>query len=132
MACMMTSPELNRRIFLVEDDRGIREAFEEFLVSEGYEVESAIDGQDGLAKLRAVVRGGRVPALILLDLMMPVKDGTEFRKEQRQDPEINQIPVVVMSADTRVAQKAELIGVAEHLKKPVELEDLLTLLQKYV
>jgi CheY-like chemotaxis protein len=54
-----------------------------------------------------------------------VMDGWQFRAQQQQDPELNQIPVVILSADGNVYQKAATIRAAGYLKKPVELETLL-------
>lgn len=90
-----------RRVLVVEDDRDVRELLVEALAAEGYEVSSAIDGADALAKL------DRKPTdLIVLDLMMPGMDGFAFRERQRERSEIAGIPVVVLSAipgDPRVS-----------------------------
>lgn len=110
------------RILIVEDDQYIRDSLAELLADEGYGVEVARDGQDGLDKLRAMP----LPNLILLDLMMPVKDGFQFRNEQREDSRIASVPVIIFSADTGVnVPRPEFEG-ATILKKPVDLDSLLT------
>ncbi len=110
-----------RRILIVEDDQYIRDSLAELLADEGYAVEVARDGQDGLDKLKV----DPLPNLILLDLMMPIKDGFQFRNEQREDQRIANVPVIIFSADTGVnVPRPEFVG-ATILKKPVDLDSLL-------
>ena len=82
---------------LVDDDEGIRETLAELLEQEGYATVLACNGKEALDRLRA----GSHPCLILLDMMMPVMDGATFRDEQLQDPTINDIPVVMITAANR-------------------------------
>lgn len=111
-----------KRILIVEDDAPIREVLSEILQLDGYEVLTAGNGEEGLRRLAE----GPPPHLILLDLMMPVKDGFTFRSEQRKNPQWREIPVIVLSAnsnlETRVASMGEKIP---FLKKPVDLEVVL-------
>jgi CheY-like chemotaxis protein len=108
-------------IFIVEDDREIRAALVELLKFEGFAVHAANDGQQGLDQLRQGLR----PDLIILDLMMPVKNGAQFREEQLKDPTIAEIPVIVLSADANIHAVSERLGIRRYLRKPVNLEDLL-------
>ncbi len=110
------------RFLVVDDDEGIRESLTEFLEDEGHQVMSAENGADGLSKLAAMTPA---PDLILLDLMMPVKDGFAFRSEQRADERFSGIPVVVMSAMPRLEGRWETLGAREYLQKPFELAALL-------
>jgi CheY-like chemotaxis protein len=118
----------NRNVLIIEDDVDIREALVGILRDEGYEAEGAGNGLEGLDHLRTV---GAKPALILLDLMMPVMNGWQFRTEQQQDAALATIPVVVISADSNVKQKAASIDAAAYLKKPIELDALLDVVAKY-
>jgi len=122
-----TAETNNRTVMIVEDDLDIRDALTQILEFEGYNVLSAENGQDALARLR----DGEKPSLILLDLMMPVMDGWQFRVEQQKDANLNTIPVVIISADGRVYQKASAIGAVGYLKKPVELEVLLSTVERH-
>jgi len=88
---MSRSPEL---ILVVDDDASIRTAMRELLETEGYDVTEAANGLAALGKLRAGLR----PAVILLDLMMPVMDGWDLRTEQLRDPELAGIPVLIVTA----------------------------------
>jgi CheY-like chemotaxis protein len=81
-------------ILLVEDNVHVLDVTCVLLEAEGYAVITAVNGADALARLRAGLR----PALIVLDLSMPVMDGWEFRRAQRADPELRDIPTIVYSA----------------------------------
>jgi C4-dicarboxylate-specific signal transduction histidine kinase len=83
-----------RRILLVEDDADLRDALEDSLGARGYAVVSAIDGDDGLRRMREIR-----PDVVVLDLMMARCDGWQFRVAQRRDPTLAAIPVVVISAN---------------------------------
>jgi CheY-like chemotaxis protein len=114
-------------ILLVEDDEATRTAMALALELQGYTVTAVANGQEALDQLRAAGR----PCLILLDLMMPVMDGWQFRRAQAQDPALAGIPVVVVSADGSVPQKAAALGAAGFLQKPVEVDDLLVTVQRH-
>lgn len=114
-------------ILLVEDDRDIRESLIDALVDEGYRVVGALDGVDALEKLRA---SHEIPQLILLDLMMPRMNGTEFRRALSQVPLWSSIPVVVITADAQARAKAEAIGAHSFLRKPVKLRDLFAMVNR--
>ncbi|WP_164016863.1 response regulator [Pyxidicoccus trucidator] len=113
---------MSRRILVVEDDRYIRDAIRELLEDEGHTVICAENGAQGLAELE---RMRLSPDIILLDLMMPVKDGFQFRTEQRADARFAQIPVVVMSADPRLDSHRSVLDARAYLRKPVDIDQLL-------
>ncbi|HXH30332.1 MAG TPA: response regulator [Bacteriovoracaceae bacterium] len=113
-----------KKIFIVEDDEAIRESLVELLETEGYEVFSAENGQDALEQLSS---GTHLPALILLDLMMPIKDGYQFYEEKALNKKIADIPVVIMSADGDLKRKIEKLGISRYLKKPVDIEKVLSM-----
>ena len=114
-------------ILLVEDDFDVREALAETLRDEGYRVECAVDGEQALDYLRA---GGK-PGLILLDLMMPRMSGTEFRMVQKVDPQLCGVPVVLLSADGRMEEKARVLETDGAIKKPIDLDELLEVIQRF-
>jgi len=114
------------QVLIVEDDVDIREALSQILEEEGYVVSTAANGQEALARLRT----GPPPRVILLDLMMPVMDGWQFRAAQRQDPQLAQIPVVIISADSNVRDKASSIGAHGFFRKPIEIAGLLATVER--
>jgi CheY-like chemotaxis protein len=109
---------VSRRILLVEDDDDLRDAVAESLEDEGYRVESAIHGADALAKLNSGAR----PDVILLDLMMPVMDGWQFRAAQLAHPEHAHIPVIVITAAGSLKKQ---IDARQIIRKPFAPEELL-------
>lgn len=113
-------------IFVVEDDRGVSEALVEVLSDEGYQVMTAGNGAEALARLREAP----TPALIVLDLMMPVMDGYAFRAEQLRTPAIADVPVIVLTAGA--APRATELGHVDILKKPIDLVALLEAVGRYV
>ena len=114
------------RILLVEDDFDVREALAETLREEGYAVDCASDGEEALAYLR---RGAR-PGVILLDLMMPRMSGSEFRMVQKVDPTLCHLPVVLLSADGRMEDKARALETAGAIRKPIDLGELLATIER--
>jgi len=81
-------------LLIVEDDADLRDMMAQLLTIEGYRAAVVANGRDALEYL---LRGDR-PHVILLDLMMPVMDGWEFRRNQEADPSLADIPVVILSA----------------------------------
>jgi CheY-like chemotaxis protein len=113
---------------IVDDDHDVREALREVLQDNGYDVVEAGNGQDALAMLRGE---GPRPCLILLDIMMPVMDGWQFRAVQREDPTLSAIPVIVLTAHGHVARGSEVMDATAYLKKPVQLPPLLATVARY-
>ena len=116
-----------RRIAVIDDDFDIRSMLTLVLEMDGYEVVAAANGQEALERLRS----GPPTALILLDLMMPVMNGWQFRAAQKEDAGLASIPVVVLSGDGNVAEKTASIGAAGYLRKPIDLEALLETVKSY-
>jgi len=108
-------------ILLVDDDRDVAEALSTLLTDEGYDVMTVSNGYEALHYLKS---HQPPPRLILLDVMMPIMDGYEFRIEQQRDPAIADIPVVVLTAGSMGERVAEM-GVTSHMRKPVDLDRLL-------
>jgi CheY-like chemotaxis protein len=122
----MYSPASNRRILVVEDDLATREVMAMLLGAEGYRVTTADDGRAALEQLRHDSH----PDLIVLDLMMPVMDGWEFRNEQLADPQLSDIPVVVCSAAGPLRQHAASLKASAYLDKPVDPSELVAVVQR--
>jgi CheY-like chemotaxis protein len=106
-------------VLIVEDDLDTREMLGRFLELEGYRVETAENGKRALERLGS----GMGACVILLDLMMPVMDGWQFRQEQIRDASLADIPVIVVSAAGR--ERLEKIHANAYLSKPVDLDELL-------
>jgi CheY-like chemotaxis protein len=112
-------------VLVVEDDEGLREMMAQLLTLEGFQTATVANGQEALAYLHASSR----PEVILLDLMMPVMDGWEFRRHQQADPALAGVPVIVLSALDQ-ARTTSVEAVA-FLKKPLDFDRLLDLVRQY-
>jgi CheY-like chemotaxis protein len=115
-------------ILLAEDDADIREVEELVLTSRGYRVEGVADGQEALERMRQQPH----PTLVLLDFRLPRLSGEELLRIVKSDPELASIPVVVVSGDSAIQQKAREVSADGVLRKPVELADLLETVARYV
>ncbi len=119
----MTAPT----VMIVDDDPDILEAMAMVLEGCGYAVIVAPDGRRALDLLH----DGARPALIILDLMMPGMDGWAFRAEQRRNPELATIPVVILSGDSDVVHRAAGLQVAAALCKPVDVDTLVAAVEQH-
>lgn len=116
-----------RFILVVDDDRDIRDSLVELLEDQGHPAVGAANGVEALEVLRTSTAP---PCLILLDLMMPMMDGREFRERQLTEPTWAQIPVIVISAYNDVEDQARSLGV-DHLRKPLTLRPLIEAVRRY-
>jgi len=105
-------------VLLVDDDPAVRRTLARFLTSEGFAVVEASHGLEALTYLRT----GAGASVIVLDLRMPVMDGWTFRREQRLDPMLEKIPVVVLSGAD--ADRFPELEAAEAFEKPVRMSQL--------
>jgi CheY-like chemotaxis protein len=112
-------------VLLVEDDEDLRKMMVQLLALEGFRVAAVANGREALDYLNDYER----PSLILLDLMMPVMDGWEFRQRLGDNPAVADVPVVVLSS-LDPDRSAE-IAPDTVLKKPVDVYDLLDLVRRY-
>lgn len=122
---MNSEPGMDKSILLVEDDEIVRRAIQMVLEWEGYRVQCAGNGQEALDVLRA---GKTLPSLILLDVMMPVLDGEQFRREQLGDSRLASIPVIVVSASSF----AESVDAVHYIHKPFEVQELLNAIHEQI
>jgi CheY-like chemotaxis protein len=113
-----------RTVMVVDDDDAIREALQDVLTDEGYDVIGASDGQEALECLN----GEKRPSAILVDLWMPVMDGWKFLDALLADSRFSRIPLVVLTAARD--QRARELCVAEVLTKPVQLHQVLGVLER--
>ena len=102
------------KILIIEDERVLAEMYKEKFEKEGFEVYLAFTSDEGLNLVKK-----EKPDLILLDILLPGKDGIFFLKWLKNEPEISSIPVVVISNydDPRAKKEAFELGVKEYLLK---------------
>lgn len=116
-----------KRVLLVDDDEGFRSIVAELLEGFGYEVLAAENGLEALDLLH----GGASPCVILLDLMMPKMNGWELLDRMRREPALAQIPVAVLSGVDDLRAKVAALGVSASLRKPVDLDTLLGVIERH-
>jgi CheY-like chemotaxis protein len=112
-------------VLIVEDDSDLREMMAQLLTLEGFQSTAVANGKEALRYLSS----GDTPDLILLDLMMPVMDGWEFRRAQQADPILARVPTIVLSALDQ--SRAKDLKPAAFLKKPLDFDRLLQLVREY-
>jgi signal transduction histidine kinase/ligand-binding sensor domain-containing protein/CheY-like chemotaxis protein len=121
----LTDQERFNTVLVIDDDPAVRDLMKRFLVKEGFRVETAFDGEDGLRRAR-----NRRPDAITLDVMMPKMDGWEVLVALKADPELADIPVIMLTiADNRTIGFA--LGASDYITKPIERERLVRILNKY-
>ncbi len=111
-----------KSLLVVEDSGLVRGGLKMLLEWEGFQVACAANGKEALAQLRTAAH----PDLILLDLSMPVLNGWEFLDEQRRDPALAQIPVLIVTG----CGDQMLTEVAGIIHKPFEPEQLLEAIRR--
>lgn len=115
----------NTAVLVVDDDQGVRDLLFRYLSKEGYLVECVASGDEGIRRAKEIL-----PMAIILDVMMPRKDGWAVLQEIKNDPTLKSIPVVMY---TMLDEKnfGLAIGASEYLIKPVNKEKILQVLEKY-
>jgi CheY-like chemotaxis protein len=118
-------PEGAATVLVIDDDIAVREYVDHYLSNEGFNIALASGGQEGLEKARELK-----PDVITLDILMPDIDGWSVLSALKSDPELRDIPVVVMSMveDRSTGVK---LGAAEYLSKPVDPKRLTSIINKY-
>jgi len=124
--------ESKTKILLVDDDRDFVEATKLVLESRAYEVVTAYDGDEGLAKAKK-----EKPALIILDVIMPVKDGFNAAEKLEKDPELSKIPVMMLTSFSQRVGETSLsvsqgmaLDAEDYVEKPVSPQELLRRVEK--
>jgi CheY-like chemotaxis protein len=111
-------------VLVVEDDQATRQLLETCLELEGFKVQTARNGAEGLALMRE-----RRPCVVLLDLMMPVMSGEQFREAQLEEPALASVPVVCISAMYNAEERAREINAVACVGKPFDLEQVVDLVR---
>ena len=126
--------EKRAKILLVDDDIDFVEATKAVLESKPYEVIVASDGDEGLRKARE-----ENPDLILLDVIMPVKDGFTAAEQLKKDPQLSKIPTLMLTAfaekgtETSIpVSRGFMLETEDYIDKPVSPEELLARVGRYL
>ena len=115
------------KILLIDDDPDFVQATTLVLKSKPYQISVAYNGEEGLRKLRA-----EKPDLILLDILMPEKDGFIVADEMSKDPAVSSIPVLALTSFTESLGQPFPFKVSEYLQKTIKPNDLLEKIEKHL
>lgn len=121
---------MSKHVLIIDDERDIRETLQELLESEGHHITLASNGQDALNLLHSPSE--EKFDLILLDLMMPVMSGIDFRLEQQKDPQLRQIPTYLMSASRNTQKVSSELELSGFINKPIEINELFSVIENAV
>jgi len=118
-----------KTILVVDDDADLREIVARRLERVGVKVLEAVDGDEAIRMTRA-----EQPDLVLMDIMMPGTDGVTACRTLKEDPETEAIPIIMLTAkvDTETNLSSLVYGALDFLEKPVSLDVLLAVLEKYL
>jgi CheY-like chemotaxis protein len=111
-------------VLIIDDEEDLRESVRDLLLRRGYRVATAENGREALALLARIER----PCLVLLDLVMPVRDGWQFLATVQADPVLAQLTIAVISAHASTHAPA---GCNDLIRKPFELADLFTVVARH-
>ena len=114
------------KILLVEDNEMNRDMLSRRLLRKGFDVEIAVDGQEGVEKAINIL-----PNLILMDLSLPILDGWQATKTIKSNPKTSQIPIIALTAHAMASDKEKAIksGADEYDTKPIDFKRLLQKIQ---
>ncbi|MEM9215565.1 MAG: hybrid sensor histidine kinase/response regulator [Cyanobacteria bacterium P01_F01_bin.150] len=119
-------------VLVIDDSPTVRQTLSKMLDENGFQTLEAGDGLEALAMLRQTISLGQsAPAIILCDIEMPQMDGFQFLAEQRKDPSLTSIPVVMVTSrsNDKHRQIALELGATDYLTKPYTHTDLMTTIQ---
>ena len=105
---------MSKKILIIEDDKFLKELIAQKLVKEGYNIAEAIDGEEGIKKVKS-----EQPDLVLLDLILPGIDGFEVLSKMKEDSSLVSIPVIILSnlGQKEDVEKGLKLGAADYLIK---------------
>lgn len=117
------------RLLLVDDEPGLRSAVQAYLEDEGFEVTTAVDGEEGFAKAQQLL-----PDLVISDVMMPRCDGYGLLSRMREDERLGGTPMIFLTAKGMTADRTQgyLAGVDDYIPKPFDPEELVARVRNVV
>lgn len=125
---MSTDHHLEKtHVWIIDDDPGILEVTEIVLQEEGYATTTIQNESELDLRLEKKI----VPHLILLDVLMSGTDGRDIAKKLKSLNSTKDIPIVMMSADTKIEEKVKEAGVNDYIKKPFDIEELIKKVYQY-
>lgn len=116
-----------KKILIIDDDEAILEALRFTMETSGYRVETETHGEKVLKKVKDLS-----PDLILLDFLLPDKNGGEIVSLLKRQPSTKNLPVIIFSAHSKSKKAAKDNGADDFIDKPFDIDDLLLKIKKYI
>jgi DNA-binding response OmpR family regulator len=118
-----------KRVLFIEDESELLDLMKIRLEANGYEMESALDGEEGLEKARSLM-----PELVLLDIQLPRLNGLKVCKSIKSDPATKKIPVIIISASIvkDLWPRSKKAGADDVISKPFDADELLMKIKKHI
>jgi CheY-like chemotaxis protein len=114
-------------ILIIEDDEDVRDSLDELLTMRGYKVFGAANGREALDRMET----GLAPCIIILDLMLPVMNGWDFRQHQLADLRWRHIPTIVLSGINDVSLESERLQAVKFFSKPIDFNSLFEAVDRF-
>ena len=120
---------MTQKILIIDDEKDIVETLQFTLEVEGYQCQTAFDGEEGLRLAKEIS-----PDLIILDVMMPKMNGYKICRLLKYDNAYKNIPIIMLTARSQAEDKSigEETGANEYLTKPFELDEVLEKVKNYL
>ena len=126
MGSMKKTPK--KTVWIVDDDESILEVVQEVVKHAGYATMMIQDPQSLDEKFLTLPH----PNVILLDVLMSGSDGRDVSQRIKSNPQTQHIPVIILSADTKLEEKAQQAHADDFLRKPFNIDELVAMIKKYV
>lgn len=122
---------MSQRILIVEDDKDLRDLLRIVLTEEGFAVDTCPNGKVALDRLEVWKKENALPAMVILDLNMPVVDGWKVAAHIEEDPALRDIPVIVTSATRDQGEAAKALHADAYLVKPFTTDEILGIVELF-
>lgn len=122
---------MSQRILIVEDDKDLRDLLRIVLTEEGFAVDTCPNGKVALDRLEVWKKDNALPAMVILDLNMPVVDGWKVAAHIEDDPALRDIPVIVTSATRDQGEAAKALHADAYLVKPFTTDEILGIVELF-
>jgi two-component system response regulator MprA len=123
-----SAPHTQHRVLIVDDHPDIRETLAIVMELRGLQPVTAASGGEALARL---AEPSERPCVVLLDINMPDLDGWQVRERMRADPDLAEVPVVLLTGNYVDVERARRLGIRGYLRKPIDVHEIEDAIEQY-